>query len=146
MSRDFIFGEAREDGRIFGGYRSPRSKSQRIEEVWHTPEAWLRARIGLACRNAKLRADKYNVPFNLNIDFLASIFPEDMICPALDILMVWGEPRSNSPSLDRIVPEVGYVRGNVQWLSMKANWIKTNATAEEIIRVADFLLLQESRS
>ena len=44
----------------------------------------------------------------------------------------------NSPSLDRIVPELGYIPSNVVVISYKANAIKRNATPQEIRRVADF--------
>lgn len=45
----------------------------------------------------------------------------------------------DSPTLDRIVPEKGYVLGNIAVISHKANAIKQNATAEEILRVAIWL-------
>jgi hypothetical protein len=54
--------------------------------------------------------------------------------------MVWGiGVNDNSPSLDRKTPELGYVRGNVAFISTKANRIKSNATTEEIFAVAKYL-------
>ncbi|WP_285401044.1 hypothetical protein [Luteibacter sp. ME-Dv--P-043b] len=44
----------------------------------------------------------------------------------------------NSPSIDRINPALGYVRGNVKVISSKANAIKSNATPEELLRVAAY--------
>jgi hypothetical protein len=55
---------------------------------------------------------------------------------------VWGgegDDRNNSPSLDRIVPELGYVEGNVVWISNRANILKRDATWEELQRVAEWL-------
>lgn len=49
----------------------------------------------------------------------------------------------NSPSLDRIDASLGYVRGNVAVISAKANAIKSNATPEELLRVAAYF--QEQR-
>lgn len=49
----------------------------------------------------------------------------------------------NSPSLDRIDPALGYVKGNVNVISSKANAIKSNATPEELLRVAAYY--QENR-
>lgn len=36
------------------------------------------------------------------------------------------------PSLDKIIPKLGYVKGNVWVVSNKANRIKSNATIEEL--------------
>lgn len=46
--------------------------------------------------------------------------------------------RSNSPSLDRLVPSIGYVRGNVAVVSWKANRAKNNLTARELRHLAIF--------
>ena len=43
------------------------------------------------------------------------------------------------PSLDRIIPELGYVKGNVVFISMRANSIKQDATEQELYLVADWL-------
>ena len=55
-------------------------------------------------------------------------------CPVLGIPLVTGLGRglrSNAPSLDRFIPELGYVRGNVEIISYRANVLKSNATLEE---------------
>jgi hypothetical protein len=55
---------------------------------------------------------------------------------------VWGgegDDRNNSPSLDRVVPELGYVEGNVVWISNRANILKRDAAWEELQRVAEWL-------
>jgi hypothetical protein len=55
------------------------------------------------------------------------------VCPALGIRITIGKERSSgSPSLDRIIPTRGYVRGNVRVISDKANRLKSNLTAAEI--------------
>jgi hypothetical protein len=92
--------------------------------------------------SARKRAKKNNIPFNLTEDYLKSIYPSDMICPVLGFEMSVGLDENGrpdtSPSLDRIIPEKGYVQGNVVVVSTRANVIKTNATPEEIRKVADF--------
>jgi len=35
-------------------------------------------------------------------------------------------------SVDRIVPELGYARGNIRVISLRANMLRSNATFEEI--------------
>ena len=50
-----------------------------------------------------------------------------------------------TPSLDRINPKLGYVKGNVQVISWRANNIKRDATAEELRLVADFVARQQDK-
>ncbi len=129
------YGELREDG-----YRYHSMRKDGYEQ-WYSPLAWRRAKIRSSLDKAKKRAAAKALPFDLTVDYLISIFPQDCKCPALGIELVWGDAdgRSNSPSLDRIVPEDGYVEGNVRWLSQLANQIKSNATTAEICAVADYL-------
>ena len=44
-----------------------------------------------------------------------------------------------SPSLDRIVPHLGYIEGNVAVISSRANNIKSYATWQEIKMVSDWV-------
>jgi len=50
-----------------------------------------------------------------------------------------GVMQDASPSLDRINNLLGYVKGNVHVISMKANRIKTDATVEELEQVVSYL-------
>jgi hypothetical protein len=85
---------------------------------------------------AKIRAKKLGLPFDLS---LADVQIPDL-CPVLGIPLRRNAgyigPADNSPTLDRIVPERGYVSGNVAVISFRANSIKRNATAEELMKVA----------
>lgn len=87
--------------------------------------------------SAKKRARKYKVPFDLQLSDV--VIPDN--CPVLGAVMPIDnkKPSPNSPTLDRIIPELGYVKGNVAVISMKANLIKSNATHEEIQMVADWV-------
>ena len=82
--------------------------------------------------NAKHRAKKRGLPFTIVMDDL--IIPE--LCPLLEIpLISSSDKRSpNNPSLDRINPDpvIGYVPGNIQVISSRANWLKADATLEEL--------------
>lgn len=77
------------------------------------------------------------IPFDLSLEDIH--IPD--YCPALGIkieLCSVGKPVDGSPSLDRIRPELGYVKGNVVVVSMLANTIKNKATPEEVYAVAIF--------
>jgi hypothetical protein len=55
---------------------------------------------------------------------------------------VWGQGKGHNPfrpSIDRVVPELGYVKGNLAFISMKANTIKQDVTEKELYAVADWL-------
>lgn len=87
-------------------------------------------------QSAKHRAKSTGVPFDLDLDDIAI----PMFCPVLGIQLqiAEGYQRNASPSLDRIRPELGYVKENVVVVSWKANRIKVDATPEELRKVADF--------
>lgn len=79
---------------------------------------------------AKQRAKRKGLPFAIEIADIS--IPEK--CPLLGIKLEKGIKgfNPNSPSLDKIVPELGYVKGNVWVISMRANTIKQNASLEEL--------------
>lgn len=81
-------------------------------------------------RAAKARAKKKEIPFNITIEDF--ILPEK--CPLLEIPLTvgYGNSQENSYSLDKIIPDLGYVKGNVWVISNKANMIKNNASLEEL--------------
>ena len=87
--------------------------------------------------NAKGRAKREKLPFGLSIE--DCVIPD--ICPLLGIKIkqmprgekITGRQRADdSPSLDRIDPAKGYVKGNVWVVSWRANDLKKDATVEEL--------------
>ena len=86
---------------------------------------------------AKSRAKKFGIVFDLNPEDI--VIPE--LCPALGIPLFRGDKivSDNTPSLDKIVPSLGYVKSNVIVISYKANRIKSDANCEDIQKVADWL-------
>lgn len=98
--------------------------------------------------SSKRRAKNKQLPHNIDLDYLRSIAPT--YCPYLGIKLRWdlytdssysfcagrtggGRPYPDSPSLDKIVPSRGYVKGNVVIVSHRANSIKSNASEMELI-------------
>ena len=49
----------------------------------------------------------------------------------------------NSPSLDRIDPGKGYVKGNVQVISMQANRMKNDGSIEELLLLSKWIKMQK---
>lgn len=88
---------------------------------------------------ARQRAKKRGLDFNI---YEEDIFiPE--VCPLLLIPLFVTTGRSsvkdNSPSLDRIDPSKGYVKGNVWVISYRANTMKSNSTWQELMMLATHL-------
>lgn len=129
-------------------YRKGRGHFQRVEGYKRWQEAnrgYISAlRKDYTLRNperrmlnsARQHAKKHGLPFNLTLDDI--VVPAH--CPVLGITLrtLPGPRRPDVPSLDRIIPSLGYTKGNVVVVSWHANRIKCNATIDELRRVADF--------
>jgi hypothetical protein len=77
---------------------------------------------------------------NITIDDLSM----PATCPVLGIPIVFGRglngrANPNNPSLDRFDNELGYVKGNVRVISLRANHLKSDATAAEIRAVLAYM-------
>lgn len=105
------------------------------QREYATPDGYIRERL----RSARRRAAAVGVPFTLTLETTPPI-PE--LCPIFGTSMTRQTGKGahpNSPSLDRIIPALGYVQGNVQWISNRANIIKSDATPEELMLVAQYM-------
>src|SRR5947209_8526341 len=59
-------------------------------------------------------------------------------CPALGVpIRLAGRRSASSPSLDRIIPERGYVSGNVRVICDRANRLKGNRNLHELRKLAE---------
>jgi hypothetical protein len=89
-------------------------------------------------KNAKERAEKKNLPFDLTEEDI--IIPD--VCPVFGIPIIVGasfKERDNSPSLDRIIPKLGYVKGNVKVISFKANSLKRDGSIEDFEKIIEYI-------
>lgn len=92
----------------------------------------------LLFKRVQSRAKRDGIVFALRVEDV--VVPE--FCPVLGIRLERSRrngPEDNSPSLDRIRPELGYVPGNVAVVSQRANRLKNNGTAEEHEAIARFI-------
>lgn len=98
-------------------------------------------RLKRTLRACKTRAKKYNVPFKITLQDLIDMFPTDNLCPVLKKPFVWGTKSSKelSPSIDRMIPELGYVKGNIKFISYKANRIKNDSTVEILENLINYM-------
>jgi hypothetical protein len=93
----------------------------------------------LRCSRARARAKFLKVPFDLTPAYLESIWTGQ--CPVLKCTIHWSTDRKNeyAAELDRHVPSLGYVKGNVTFLARKANRLKNNSSVEELTSLLEWM-------
>ena len=84
---------------------------------------------------ARKRAKEKSLPIDITIDDIE--IPGK--CPILGIQLIEGKNigtgkgcwSANAPTLDRMLPSKGYVKGNICVISRRANLLKNDATLEQ---------------
>jgi hypothetical protein len=87
-------------------------------------------------RQARHNSGLLGIPFNITFEDVT--IPER--CPVLGIKLqqTTGRRGDCSPTLARLVPRLGYVKGNVIVTSWRANRLKSDASADDMVRMAEF--------
>jgi hypothetical protein len=112
-------------------------KAKRDWRLKNPTHAW----ASTATTNAKRRAAEKGVPFDLISEYVETLVVDR--CPVLGIALVYTPDSAQGPdraALDRMIPELGYVRGNVQVLASRANMMKSDASPEELLLFANWVL------
>lgn len=108
--------------------KTPEGRAKREAYTRRNPIRFLLA-------EARKRVKEKGLPFCLTVsDIVIPAF-----CPVLGIPIISGGDRNNWPSLDRHVPELGYVVGNVFVISYRANRLKNDATFEEVEKLFRYM-------
>lgn len=133
---------------IYRAQPENRERARAAFKQWHkdNPEYnrdYIRRKIGrnpakYLLQAARRRALRENILFDLR--------PEDIIipthCPVLGIALKAvgiGGRAENSASLDRIIPALGYVKGNVKVISWRANALKNDGTLAELEAIVAYM-------
>lgn len=77
--------------------------------------------------SARKRAKALGLPFSISIEDIR--IPD--LCPITGVKL-WSGGRGTSGSLDRIVPELGYVKNNIGVISLAANQLKGGMSISDI--------------
>lgn len=108
-------------------------KSQRARASYRTEGGRKRELVN----RCKATSKRKELPFNLTVDDIVLVDT----CPVLGIVIDYDldKKSDNSPSIDRLIPEFGYVKGNVAIISERANRIKNDASVDEIRKLLEYL-------
>ena len=127
-------------------YSKPGAKERQKEymkEYYSKPEVIERRKEYYSSIPGKLASIKSrsrikNLEFNVTLEYLESIYPDDSLCPLLNIPLDWNTTpkHPSTPSIDRIDNSKGYIKGNVQWVSWRANQLMRDATPDELLMVS----------
>lgn len=88
--------------------------------------------------SAKRRAKQGGYDFSITLEDV--VVPK--FCPILGLPLQVGKGRGNipnAPTLDKIDPKLGYVPGNVQVISRRANTMKSDASKSELVAFAKWV-------
>jgi hypothetical protein len=88
-------------------------------------------------RGAKSRAQNMDLPFDITREDI--VLPDT--CPILGIKLQKNRDKleDSSYTLDRTIPSLGYVKGNIAVVSHRANTLKSNSTVEEMKMLLKYL-------
>lgn len=112
--------------------RNKRARARKAKGAKRTERDFIVGVLG----TIKTRSARKNIPCSLTEKDIS--IPE--VCPILGIPLKWGDKLSdNTPSIDRMVPSLGYVKSNCRVISMKANRLKNNASLEELKRLVEYM-------
>ena len=116
------------------------------KRVRSTLDGWCRY---MACSLRK-RAKATGLPCDITEHDIRSAFPADGRCPVLGTELIFGPHGSRgkrtNASVDRLRPDLGYIRGNIAVVSMRANSIKQDATSVEILAVGAWVRRMEEQT
>lgn len=122
----------------------PPSKEQLARQEEHRREKHVRNPARRMWVAARTRSKRKGMDFD--ISFADISVPN--FCPVLGLRLehAKGAPTASSPSLDRIDNSKGYVRGNIRVISRRANFLKNNATVDELRAVLNYVEAHELAS
>ena len=125
---------AREHSKAWRARQDPealRARNAQLKRAWMAKPI---NRMRNTLSHARQRASASGVPFEIDV---TDLLPLPETCPALGIKINYAGTGArgfinDSPSIDRVNPALGYVKGNVRVISWRANRIKSDASIDEL--------------
>ena len=122
----------------YGGYLD---KDGYVKETWCNEDRFITLTINERCRRTRHKCKRLGIKFDLDSDYLNEIYPQDSMCPLMKVKMEFSHLSSTpiTPTIDRINPKKGYTKGNVAWISMKANVWKSDVPVEFFDKIKEYV-------
>ena len=93
-------------------------------------------------RSAKVRARKTGVAFDIAVEDIK--IPDN--CPICHVKLTYTSDYHTAPSLDKVNPELGYIRGNIDVLCARCNRRKNDSTIENLERILHYMKSKASET
>ena len=125
----------------FQKFLSTVNKKNYLNEIWSDWDNYLAQNIRRIHRDIVKRSQRNNKICDITEEYLIDIFPRDKLCPILGSEICFGNrtPLARSPSVDRINNDLGYIEGNVAWISHYANRRKGDMSSDELKRLIELV-------
>lgn len=130
--------KAVERSRKWHAENKARANTRRIvrKQVQRTDRPW-----NIAVSSARTRARESDIPFDLTDEWGAARWTGKCELTGIPFRIVRGVgTKIFAPSLDRIIPSLGYVQSNCRFILFCVNAFKHNGTDEQMYAVADALM------
>lgn len=142
----------RENKRMRENYakRKDEWKARKIEKAIADPY-YFQAKVLHNGMKARSRSEVIMDSERFTVSFIEDMLRNQSKCQCCGVSFNVGykgkkQGGNDSPSLDRFIPEKGYVKGNVILICLRCNILKRDATCEELQRLATFVCHAESGS
>ena len=126
--------------------RCPKCKAEqnKAKRKEYSNEEKLNAILLSRFHGAKTRATKYNIPFNLTLKDIYSIWEQQKgLCAISKLPMTFdlyqGRTFTNV-SIDQINPHLGYTKENIQLVCMTVNQMKSDMSIEELYMFCEAII------
>jgi hypothetical protein len=93
----------------------------------------------LKTSRAKVRATALGVPFNLDPEYLESIWTGTCPISGIPLHLTTGRLEESAAELDRFEPDKGYVKGNVTFISRRMNRLKNSGSLTELKQIMEWM-------
>lgn len=96
-------------------------------------------RLAQAKSNSKRNPER---DFNIDIEYMFELYKTQKgLCALSNIPMVIKMKEIHTLSIDKIIPNLGYIKGNVQWVSLAANRAKSDLTMKDFLHLCNEIIM-----